>query len=50
MRKFALLKHNYDNAQKVMLYQKKTVETYAFLYKSKEDDFGYMKVLEAELM
>lgn len=41
MRKIALLKPNDENAQRVMLYQMKTGKTYAFLYKSKEDDFAY---------
>jgi hypothetical protein len=41
MRKLGLLKPNNDIAQSVLLYQMETGETYAFLYKFKEDDFVY---------
>jgi len=41
MRKLALLKSDETNAERVMLYQLETGETYAFLYKSPNDDFAY---------
>ena len=41
MRKLALLKSDETNAERVMLYQLETGETYASLYKSPNDDFAY---------
>lgn len=41
MRKHALLKSNKEKAKRVMLYQLETGQTYAFLYKSPNDDLAY---------